>query len=216
MIHLDADKPPPVDAFWSVTVYDAEGYRVANELNRSASGVRDVLQYNADGSLDVYLQHANPGPDKEANWLPALFGPLGVTLRLCAPRCQILGGRWHPPVVRKARQTIPAQVAMCSLIARGVAPPRANSREFLNTPRLTDSKNRPDERIHFFDRSCRFSAKFISRRSARSTSEGNFRGIRRTPAHPGTRPDRAQRTNPERSLSSTAAFPVLPGAKDAP
>ncbi len=103
VIHFDADKLPPVDAFWSVTMYDAEGYQVANEINRFAIGDRDALHHNADGSLDLYLQHANPGPDREANWLPAPFGPLGVTMRLYAPRREILDGRWHPPAVRKTR-----------------------------------------------------------------------------------------------------------------
>ncbi len=86
VIHFDAGKLPPVDAFWSVTMYDAEGYQVANEIDRFAIGDRDALQYNADGSLDLYLQHSNPGPEKLSNWLPApLGGTLGVTMRLYAP-----------------------------------------------------------------------------------------------------------------------------------
>ncbi len=97
VIHFDADALPPVEAFWSVTMYDAEGYQVANELDRFALGDRDPLRYNADGSLDLYLQHANPGPDKEPNWLPAPTGPLGVTMRLYAPKREVLSGQWHPP-----------------------------------------------------------------------------------------------------------------------
>ncbi|HPX35971.1 MAG TPA: DUF1214 domain-containing protein [Mycobacterium sp.] len=54
----------PVDAFWSVTTYDAQDYPVANEINRFDISDRDPLQYNADGSLDLCLQQANPGPDK--------------------------------------------------------------------------------------------------------------------------------------------------------
>ena len=101
LIHFDADELPPVNAFWSVTMYDAEGFQVANDLNRFALGDRDDLTYNADGSLDLYLQHASPGPDKEANWLPAPLGPLGVTMRLYAPKPEVLNGRWHPPAVQK-------------------------------------------------------------------------------------------------------------------
>ena len=83
-------------------MYDAEGYQAANELNRFALGDRDPLTYNPDGSLDLYLQHANPGPAREANWLPAPRGPLGVTMRLYAPRPAALDGRWSPPPARKA------------------------------------------------------------------------------------------------------------------
>jgi hypothetical protein len=101
LIHFDADTLPPAHAFWSVTMYDAEGYQVANELNRFAIGDRDPLTYHADGSLDLYLQHGNPGPDREPNWLPAPLGPLGVTMRLYAPKLEALDGRWHPPVVRR-------------------------------------------------------------------------------------------------------------------
>jgi len=102
MIHFDADTLPPVDAFWSITMYDAEGYQAANELDRFAIGDRDQLAYNADGSLDIFVQHANPGPDREANWLPAPNGPLGITMRLYAPRPEILDGRWTPPPLHKA------------------------------------------------------------------------------------------------------------------
>ncbi len=93
-----------MDAFWSVTMYDAEGYQVANEIDRFAIGDRDTLLYNADGSLDLYLQHRNPGPpEKVANWLPAPLGTLGVTMRLYAPpRREVISGAWHPPAVRRA------------------------------------------------------------------------------------------------------------------
>ena len=102
VIHFDADKLPPADAFWSVTMYDAEGFQVANELDRFAIGDRDSLTYDADGSLNLYLQHTNPGVERESNWLPAPLGPLGVTMRLYAPKAEVLDGRWHPPVVQKA------------------------------------------------------------------------------------------------------------------
>jgi hypothetical protein len=102
LIHFEADKLPPVDAFWSVTMYDGEGYQAANELNRFAIGDRDPIVYNEDGSLDLYLQHANPGPEHEANWLPAPEGPLGVTMRLYAPRPEVLDGGWAPPPVTRS------------------------------------------------------------------------------------------------------------------
>jgi hypothetical protein len=99
VLHFDAAALPPVDAFWSVTMYDGEGFQVANELNRFALGDRDPLNYHEDGSLDLYLQHTNPGAEREANWLPAPRGPLGVTLRLYAPRDSVLSGAWQPPAV---------------------------------------------------------------------------------------------------------------------
>jgi hypothetical protein len=83
-------------------MYDAEGFQVANPLNRFAIGDRDPLRLNADGSLDLYIQHQSPGAEKESNWLPApRSGPLGLTMRLYAPRQDALVGRWNPPAVRR-------------------------------------------------------------------------------------------------------------------
>ena len=102
VIHFNKSQLPPVDAFWSVTMYDAEGFQVANPLNRFAIGDRDALKYNSDGSLDLYLQTETPGSEKEANWLPApKSGLLGVTMRLYAPRPAALDGRWKPPAVKR-------------------------------------------------------------------------------------------------------------------
>lgn len=95
---------PPANAFWSLTMYDAEGFQVANPINRFAIGDRDALKFNSDGSLDLYIQHENPGQDKESNWLPTpASGELGLTLRLYAPRAEVLDGRWAPPPVQRAR-----------------------------------------------------------------------------------------------------------------
>lgn len=102
VLHFEAEELPPAAAFWSVTVYDAEGYQAPNELDRFAMWDRDPLVYNRDGSLDLYLQHDNPGPERETNWLPAPHGPLGITMRLYAPKPEALDGRWSPPPVRKA------------------------------------------------------------------------------------------------------------------
>jgi hypothetical protein len=101
LLHFDADELPPVDAFWSVTMYDSDGFQAPNAMDRFAIGDRDDLAYNSDGSLDLYLQHESPGPQKESNWLPAPRGPLGVTMRLYAPRPEALDGRWAPPAVRR-------------------------------------------------------------------------------------------------------------------
>ena len=94
VLHFSKDELPPVDAFWSLTMYDAEGFQVANSINRFAIGDRDSLSFNGDGSLDLFIQSENPGSDKEANWLPApRSGRLGLTLAsLCA---EAAGGEWR-------------------------------------------------------------------------------------------------------------------------
>ncbi|TCJ93795.1 DUF1254 domain-containing protein [Nocardia alba] len=103
VLHFDAAALPPVAAFWSVTMYDLEGFQIANELNRYALGDRDPLTYNPDGSLDIHISHKNPGPDHEPNWLPAPTGPMGITLRLYAPNAEALDGTWTPPPVHTAQ-----------------------------------------------------------------------------------------------------------------
>jgi hypothetical protein len=103
VLHFDKDQLPPVAAFWSVTMYDAEGFQVANDIDRFAIGDRDPLTFNDDGSLDLYLQHAHPGPERESNWLPAPRGPLGITMRLYAPAAAVLSGAWTPPPIRRTR-----------------------------------------------------------------------------------------------------------------
>jgi hypothetical protein len=101
-LHFAKEELPPVDAFWSITMYDEQGFQVANPLNRFAIGDRDQLKFNPDGSLDLYLQNESPGADKESNWLPSpASGTLGVTMRLYAPKAQILDGRWNPPAVKR-------------------------------------------------------------------------------------------------------------------
>ncbi len=101
VLHFDADQLPPVDAFWSVTMYDAEGFPVPNELDRYALGDRDPLAYNDDGSLHLYIGRESPDADRVSNWLPAPPGPLGVTLRLYGPRTEVLDGRWDPPPLKR-------------------------------------------------------------------------------------------------------------------
>lgn len=101
VLHFDKEQLPPVEAFWSLTMYDQDGFQSANGLNRFAISSWMPLQYNPDGSLDLYLQNATPGKDKESNWLPAPKGKLGVTLRLYAPRESVLTGQWNPPAIKK-------------------------------------------------------------------------------------------------------------------
>ena len=101
-ITFEKGAAPPVDAFWSVTLYDPQGFQVANSLDRFAVSSWMPFKYDADGSLTLYFQNENPGKDKEANWLPAPRGPFNLTMRLYAPRSEALTGRWNPPPVTRA------------------------------------------------------------------------------------------------------------------
>ena len=100
-LHFDKGDAPPARAFWSVTLYDAEGYQVPNSLNRFAVSSWMPFKYAADGSLDLYFQNDSPGTDKEANWLPAPKGPFNLTMRLYAPKSEALTGKWNPPPVTR-------------------------------------------------------------------------------------------------------------------
>jgi hypothetical protein len=100
-IHFDKGTMPPVNAFWSLTLYDPEGFQVANPLNRFAVSSWMPFKYNPDGSLDFYFQNESPGADKEANWLPAPKGPFNLTMRLYGPKSDALTGKWNPPPITK-------------------------------------------------------------------------------------------------------------------
>jgi hypothetical protein len=100
-LHFDKGATPPANAFWSVTLYDADGFQVANPLNRFNLANWMPLKSNADGSLDLYFQNESPGADKEANWLPAPKGAFNLLMRLYAPRSEALTGKWNPPPVMR-------------------------------------------------------------------------------------------------------------------
>jgi hypothetical protein len=98
-IHFDKETIPPAEAFWSITLYDPEGFQVPNPLNRFAVSSWMPFRYNPDGSLDIYFQNDSPGADNEANWLPAPKGPFNLTMRIYAPRSEALTGKWNPPPI---------------------------------------------------------------------------------------------------------------------
>jgi hypothetical protein len=102
-LHFEKGATPPVNAFWSVTLYDPDGFQVANALNRFAVSSWMPFKYNADGSLDLYFQNESPGNTKEANWLPAPKGSFNLTMRLYSPKSEALTGKWSPPLVTKVR-----------------------------------------------------------------------------------------------------------------
>ena len=91
---------PPVDAFWSVTMYNSSNFLVDNSINRYAISNRtEGLRTNADGSLTIYFQKDPPDGDKTANWLPAPEGDFRLSMRLYNPKVEILNGAWTPPAV---------------------------------------------------------------------------------------------------------------------
>jgi hypothetical protein len=100
-IHFDKGAVPPADAFWSITLYDNDGFQVENNLNRFAVSSWMPFKYNGDGSLDLYFQNESPGAEREPNWLPAPKGSFNLTMRLYAPRMEALTGKWNPPPVVK-------------------------------------------------------------------------------------------------------------------
>ena len=91
---------PPVNAFWSVTMYKLpESLLVANPINRYLinSPMLPDLVKNPDGSLTIYVQNTSPGPEKEANWLPSPDGPFTLYMRLYSPKPEALDGNWQAP-----------------------------------------------------------------------------------------------------------------------
>ena len=95
---------PPADGFWSLTMYDAAYFFVDNPLNRYTLSQRNKLKANADGSIDLYIQHESPGKDKESNWLPAPNDQFILMMRLYWPKEKppsILDGSWKIPEVKE-------------------------------------------------------------------------------------------------------------------
>lgn len=101
VIRFAKDAVPPVDAFWSITLYDPDGFQVANPINRFAVSSWMPFKRDADGSLTLYFQNEHPGADREANWLPAPKGPFNLTMRLYAPQSAALTGVWNPPAIKR-------------------------------------------------------------------------------------------------------------------
>ncbi len=104
VIHMDRDQVPPVNAFWSLTMYNEKQFLVKNPINRFAIGDRDKLKFNSDGSLDIYIQSEDPGADKSSNWLPAPSGRFNLFFRLYWPKEEVLSGKWKVPGLKNVGQ----------------------------------------------------------------------------------------------------------------
>jgi len=106
LLHFEPGKLPPVKGFWSLTMYNDQFFFAANPLNRWDVSSRNNFVYNADGSLDLYIQNKSPGKDKEPNWLPAPAGRFILMLRLYWPSetaPTILDGSWRIPPVHMVK-----------------------------------------------------------------------------------------------------------------
>ena len=103
ILRFNKDQLPPVEAFWSVTMYDKDFYLVPNDINRYAiADYTPGLKYNDDGSLDIYIQKCPP-INHESNWLPAPQDDFNLVLRLYQPSAKILNGTYEVPGVKRVR-----------------------------------------------------------------------------------------------------------------
>lgn len=106
VMHFPKGETPPVNGFWSVTMYNAEYFFVDNPLDKYTVSPRNDLKFNPDGSLDIYIQNESPGKEKEANWLPAPKDKFALMMRLYWPSEEtpsIINGTWKPPAVLPAK-----------------------------------------------------------------------------------------------------------------
>jgi hypothetical protein len=102
LIHFKPGQTPPVDAFWSITMYNEKSLFVDNPINRYSIGkYSEGLRNNTDGSIDIYIQNTSPGADKESNWLPSPKGSFNMIMRTYLPQPGILNGTWSLPSVQQ-------------------------------------------------------------------------------------------------------------------
>lgn len=103
LVHFPDGQLPPVNAFWSLTMYTSKQFFAQNPINRYAIGDRDKLKFNDDGSLTISIQRESPGKEKESNWLPAPKDSFNVFMRLYWPKKEIVDGVWKPPGVERVK-----------------------------------------------------------------------------------------------------------------
>jgi hypothetical protein len=105
-VRFEPGKLPPVNAFWSLTMYEMPAsLLVDNPINRYLinSPMLPNLKKDADGGITLYIQHTSPGKAKESNWLPSPAGPFVMVLRLYLPGEEAMNGTWKAPQAVKVK-----------------------------------------------------------------------------------------------------------------
>jgi hypothetical protein len=103
-VTFPAGQTPPVDGFWSLTLYNKEHLFAPNSLGRYSLGTKSKsMKPGSDGSLTLYVQNTSPGSDKESNWLPAPKDDFSLYIRAYWPKAEILEGKWTPPNIQRAK-----------------------------------------------------------------------------------------------------------------
>ena len=105
VMDIDKGQFPPVNGFWSLTMYDTSYFFVPNQLNRYTPSARNKFNTNPDGSVDLYLQSDSPGKAREANRLPTPKAKFIPMFRLYWPKetqPSIIDGTWKPPAINTA------------------------------------------------------------------------------------------------------------------
>jgi hypothetical protein len=102
------DATPPVNGFWSLTLYNEHHFFAPNDLNRYSLGTKNKsLKYNPDGSLTIYVQADAPSEEERANWLPApRNGDFSLYVRAYWPKVAVTDSSWTPPAVQKVAATV--------------------------------------------------------------------------------------------------------------
>ena len=102
-VTFDKDRVPPVNGFWSLSIYNEHHFFVKNPINRFSVGTKNKdLKFAADGSLTIYVQAEAPtDPAQRANWLPAPKGDFSLFVRAYWPKAEVMEGSWTPPAVRR-------------------------------------------------------------------------------------------------------------------
>ena len=102
VLRFDKEAIPPVSVFWNLAMYDEKEFFIENDFKRYTIGsTTDGLKTEADGSITLYIQQANPGPDKQSNWLPAPAGSFNLTMRMYGAQSPVLDGSYRLPAVQR-------------------------------------------------------------------------------------------------------------------